>query len=156
MAKLARWQPVTELERWFDRFDHMFDRMLARFFRDWERDFWGLDWWRERWVPAMEVSETSDAYIVRVDLPGVKTADIEVTLQDDILTIKGKRERSEERKDETVHFIERSRGEFVRSLRVPTDVKVDAIEASYKDGVLEVRLPKSEESKPRRIEVKTA
>ncbi len=152
MAKLARWQPITELERWFDRFD----RMLTRFFRDWERDFWGLDWWRERWVPAMEVSETSDAYIVRVELPGVKTDDIEVTLQEDILTIKGKRERSEERKDETIHFVERSYGEFVRSLRIPTDVKVDAVEASYKDGVLEVRLPKSEESKPRRIEVKAA
>ncbi len=156
MAKLARWQPITELERWFDRFDHMFDRMLGRFFREWERDFWGLDWWREQWVPAMEVSETPDAYIVRVELPGVKTEDIEVTLQDDILTIKGKRERSEERKDETLHFMERSYGEFVRSLRIPADVKADAIEASYKDGVLEVHLPKSEESKPRRIEVKVA
>jgi len=86
MAKLARWQPITEVERWFDRFDRLFDRMLTRFFRDLERDFWGLDWWRERWVPAMEVSETPDAYIVRVELPGVKTEDIEVTLQDDILT----------------------------------------------------------------------
>ena len=156
MAKLARWQPITEVERWFDRFDRLFDRMISRFFRDLERDFWGLDWRWERWVPAMEVSETPDAYIVRVELPGVKTEDIEVTLQDDILTIKGKRERSEERKDETVHFVERSYGEFVRSLRIPTDVKVDAVEASYKDGVLEIRLPKSEESKPRRIEVKAA
>lgn len=154
MAKLARWQPITELERWFDRFDRMFDRMLARFFRDGERYFEGLDWWRERWVPAMEVSETSDAYIVRVELPGVKTEDIEVTLQNDTLTIRGKRERSEERKDETIHFVERSYGEFVRSLRIPNDVNVDAVEASYKDGVLEVRLPKSEESRPRRIEVK--
>jgi HSP20 family protein len=156
MAKLARWQPITEVERWFDRFDRLFDRMISRFFRDLERDFWGLDWRWERWVSAMEVSETPDAYIVRVELPGVKTEDIEVTLQDDILTIKGKRERSEEHKDETVHFVERAYGEFVRSLRIPTDVKVDAIEASYKDGVLEIRLPKSEESKPRRIEVKAA
>jgi HSP20 family protein len=156
MAKLARWQPITEVERWFDRFDRLFDRMISRFFRDLERDFWGLDWRWEQWVPAMEVSETPDAYIVRVELPGVKTEDIEVTLQDDILTIKGKRERSEEHKDETVHFVERAYGEFVRSLRIPTDVKVDAVEASYKDGILEIRLPKSEESKPRRIEVKAA
>jgi HSP20 family protein len=156
MSKLARWQPITEVERWFDRFDRLFDRMISRFFRDLERNFWGLDWRWEQWVPAMEVSETSDAYIVRVELPGVKTEDIEVTLQDDILTIKGKRERSEEHKDETVHLVERAYGEFVRSLRIPTDVKVDAVEASYKDGVLEIRLPKSEESKPRRIEVKAA
>jgi len=156
MAKLARWQPITEVERWFDRFDRLFDRMISRFFRDLERNFWGLDWRWEQWVPAMEVSETSDVYIVRVELPGVKTEDIEVTLQDDILTIKGKRERSEEHKDETVHLVERAYGEFVRSLRIPTDVKVDAVEASYKDGVLEIRLPKSEESKPRRIEVKAA
>jgi HSP20 family protein len=156
MAKLARWQPITEVERWFDRFDRLFDRMISRFFRDLERDFWGLDWRWEQWVPAMEVSETPDAYIVRVELPGVKTEDIEVTLQDDILTIKGKRERSEEHKDETVHFVERAYGEFVRSLRIPTDFKVDAVEASYKDGILEIRLPKSEESKPRRIEVKAA
>lgn len=156
MAKLARWQPITEVERWFDRFDRLFDRMLNRFFRDWERDFWGLTWRHEQWVPAMEVAETPDAYTVRVELPGVKTHDIEVTLQDDILTIKGKRERSEEHKDEKVHLVERSYGEFVRSLRIPTDVKIDAVEASYKDGVLEVRLPKSEEIKPRRIEVKVA
>ncbi|MFN3421029.1 MAG: Hsp20/alpha crystallin family protein [Armatimonadota bacterium] len=156
MAKLARWQPITEVERWFDRFDRLFDRMLNRFFRDWERDFWNLTWRHEQWVPAMEVSETPDAYIVRAELPGVKTDDIEVTIQDDILTIRGKRERSEEHKDEKVHFVERSYGEFVRSLRIPTDVKVDAVEASYKDGILEVRLPKSEESKPRRIEVKVA
>lgn len=156
MAKLMRWQPITEVERWFDRFDRLFDRMLNRFFRDWERDFWGLTWRHEQWIPAMEVSETPDAYIVRVELPGVKTDDIEVTIQDDILTIKGKRERSEERKDERIHFVERSYGEFARSLRIPTDVKVDAVEASYKDGVLEVRLPKSEENKPRRIEVKVA
>lgn len=156
MAKLARWQPITELERWFDRFDRMFDRMLTRLLRDWEHSFWGLESWRERWVPAMEVSETSDAYIIRIELPGMKTEDIEVTLQDDILTVRGKRERSEERKDETIHFVERSYGEFVRSLRIPADVNVNAIEASYKDGILEVHLPKSEERKPRRIEVKVA
>ncbi len=155
MAKLARWQPITELERWFDQFDRMFDRMLERFFREWERP-WGLERRWTIWSPAVEVVETSDAYIVRAELPGVKPEDIEVTLQDDILTIRGKRERSEERKDETIHIVERAYGEFARSLRIPADVKAEAVEATYKDGILEVRLPKSEESKPRRIEVKAA
>lgn len=155
-AKLARWQPITELERWFDQFDRMFDRMLARFFRDFDWAIEEYGWWHRQWLPPMEVSETSDAYIIRVEVPGVKAEDIEITLQDDVLTIKGKRERSEERKDEVVHFVERSYGEFTRSFRVPTDVKVDNIKATYKDGVLEVRLPKDETSKPRRIEVKAA
>lgn len=156
MAKLARWQPITELERWFDQFDRMFDRMLARFFRDFD---WAIEedgLWHRQWLPPMEISETPDAYIVSVELPGVKAEDIEVTLQDDVLTIKSKRERSKEQKDEVVHLVERSYGEFARSLCIPADVKVDAIEASYKDGVLEIRLPKEETRKPRRIEVKAA
>lgn len=153
MAKLAPWRPIVEMERWFDRVDRLFDRVLNRFFRQIDRDFWMLD---QQWVPAMEVSETPDAYIVRVELPGVKREDIEVTLQDDILTIKGKKERSEEHKSEEMHFAERVYGEFVRSLRIPSDVKTDAIEASYKDGVLEIRLSKDERKKPRRIEVKVA
>jgi HSP20 family protein len=153
MAKLARWTPLTtELDRWFDRFD----RMVERLFRDLERDFWRLDWRWERWVPPMEVSETADAYIVRLEIPGVRPQDIEVTLHDGVLTIKGKRERAEEQKGETYHLVERAYGEFVRSFELPGTVKEDAIEATYKDGVLELRLPKSEESKPRRIEVKAA
>lgn len=156
MAKLARWKPITELEGWFDKFGQVFDRMLSILSHDLDRNFWSWDWRLERWMPAMEFSETSNAYIVRVEVPGIKAEDIEVTLQDNILTIKGKRERSKERKDEIIHFVERAYGEFVRSTRIPDDVKFDEVEATYKDGVLEVRLPKTEESKPRRIEVKIA
>lgn len=152
MAKLARWQPITELERWFDRMDRLFDR----FFRDFERSFWRMDWQWERWMPPMEVSETDDAYLVRLEVPGIKPEDVEVTLQGGALTIRGKRERRDEQKGETYHLVERAYGEFVRSLQLPGDVKEDAVEATYKDGILELHLPKSETSKPRRIEVKTA
>ncbi len=155
MAKLARWQPITEVERWLDRVDRLFDRMLDRFFRDWEREFWELEPRWMTWAPAMDISETADAYIVRAEVPGVKPEDLEVTVQDKLLTIRGKREGFAEQKGETYHLVERAYGEFTRSLLLPTDVKTEAIEASYKNGVLEVRLPKSEESKPRRIEVKT-
>ncbi len=155
MAKLTRWQPITEVERWLDRMDRLFDRMLDRFFRDWEREFWGLEPRWTTWAPAMDIAETADAYIVRAEVPGVKPEDLEVTVQDNLLTIRGKRERSTEQKGETYHLVERAYGEFTRSLLLPADVKTEAIEASYKNGVLEVRLPKSEESKPRRIEVKT-
>ncbi|GBC99880.1 Spore protein SP21 [bacterium HR17] len=153
MAKLARWQPfATDLDRWFDEVDRAFDRMLARFFRDLR---W--DWDRGRqWLPPMEVAETADAYIVRLEVPGVRPEDIEVTLQDGVLTVRGKRERHDEQKGETYHLVERAYGEFVRSLELPGTVKEDAIEATYKDGILELRLPKSEESKPRRIAVKAA
>ncbi len=160
MAKLARWQPITEVERWFDRmdrwFDHLFKRTMDRFFHDWDGEFWKLESSQRVWMPALDISETPDAYIVRVEVPGVKAEDLEVSLQDNTLTIRGKRERSEERKEETYHWVERSYGEFTRSLALPSDVKVDAIDATYRNGVLEIRLPKSEESKPHRIEVKSA
>ncbi len=152
MAKLTRWHPITGLERWFDRMDRLFDRFFGSL--DW--DFWRLDWQGERWMPPMEVSETDDAYLIRLEVPGIKPEDVEVTLQDGVLTVRGKRERQDEQKGETYHLVERAYGEFVRSLQLPGDVKEDAAEATYKDGVLELRLPKSETSKTRRIEVKAA
>ncbi|MCS7264268.1 MAG: Hsp20/alpha crystallin family protein [Armatimonadetes bacterium] len=156
MAKLAQWKPTIELERWFDRFDRSLEKLLSDFLGDLDRNFWSWSRKLERLTPAIEITETSDSYIVQVEVPGVKVEDIEVTLQDDILTIKGKRERSEERKDEIVHWVERAYGEFSRSIRIPSDVKIDEVEATYKDGILKVRLPRTEESKPRRIEVKVA
>lgn len=156
MTKLARWQPITEVEQWFDRVDRLFDRLIDRFFRDFDRAFRGMDLRWERWIPAMDVSEKEDAYLIRLEVPGVKPEDIEVTLHGGVLTIKGKRDRTDEQKGETYHWQERIYGEFVRSLRLPEDVKEEAVEAHYRDGVLELRLPKAEESKPRRIAVKGA
>ncbi|MCS6858856.1 MAG: Hsp20/alpha crystallin family protein [Abditibacteriales bacterium] len=149
MAGLARWKPFEEMLSLRERMDRLFDELWRDpFFSGWEVG--------RTWAPALDFSETKDDYIVRLEAPGVKQGDIEVTLQNNVLTIQGKRERSEEHKDETVHRVERVYGSFSRSLTIPSGVKVDDISATYKDGILEIRLPKSEESKPKKIELKSA
>ena len=106
-------------------------------------------------TPPMEVVETADAYIVRLEIPGVRPEDIEVTLTGDTLTIKGKRERSEEQEDETYHLTERAYDEFVRSITLPSAVDPENISVDYKDGVLELRLPKAQKELSRRIPINT-
>ncbi|MGD8370711.1 MAG: Hsp20/alpha crystallin family protein [Syntrophobacterales bacterium] len=112
-------------------------------------------WAGEReWLPAFDVSETDAEIIVKAELPGMDVKDIDITLTDGLLTIKGERKMEKEDKKENYHRIERQFGSFSRSLNLGVTVKGDAIDASYKDGVLTVTLPKAEENKPKRIEVK--
>jgi len=143
MANLVRRSPRD----WFNLFDRLIEEALD-IFRE-EGDWRG-------WSPPMEVAETEDAYIVRLEVPGVRPEDIEVTLTGNTLTIKGKRERSEEQKGETYHLIERAYGEFVRSFTLPSTVDPEGISADYKDGVLELRLPKTQKELPRRIPINRA
>lgn len=104
-------------------------------------------------VPPVDVEETADAYLIRADLPGVPQKDVKVTLTDDTLTIRG--ERQHEAK-QGMHRVERRSGSFERSFTLATPVRADGIEAVYRDGVLEVRVPKAEEAKPREIPVRVA
>jgi HSP20 family protein len=113
-------------------------------------------WEGEReWVPAFDVSETEEALIVKAELPGIEVKDIDITLTDGLLTIKGEKKRETEDTRENYHRIERRYGSFSRTLNLRQEVKAEAIEASYKDGVLTVSLPKGEEHQPKRIEVKS-
>ncbi len=114
-------------------------------------DFWTGE---REWLPAFDVSETEKEVIVKAELPGMDVKDIDITLTDGLLTIKGERKMEKEDKEENYHRIERRFGSFSRSLNLGIKVKADAIDASYKDGVLTVTLPKSEENKPKKIEVK--
>jgi HSP20 family protein len=106
------------------------------------------------WLPAFDVSETEDEVIVKAELPGMDVKDIDITLTDGLLTIKGERKMEKEDKREDYHRIERQFGSFSRSLNLGLNVKADSIDAGYKDGILTVTLPKAEENKPKRIEVK--
>ena len=113
-------------------------------------------WTEERqWMPAFDVSETANAIVVKAELPGMDVKDIDIALTDGLLTIKGERKLEKEDKKEDYHRIERQFGSFSRSLNLGHRVKADAIEAAYKDGILTVTLPKTEESKPKKIEVKS-
>jgi HSP20 family protein len=106
------------------------------------------------WTPAVDIAETANEYVVKVELPGVNKNDVKITTQDNILTIRGEKKEEKETKESNFHRVERSYGSFQRSFPLPGSIKNDKIEASYKDGILEILLPKAEESKTRTIEVK--
>jgi HSP20 family protein len=105
------------------------------------------------WMPPLDVLENSDEIIVRADVPGMKSDEIDLSISGDILQIKGERKREIEREDENYHAIERGYGRFSRQITLPAPAKVDAIAASYRDGVLTVRLPKIGEKKTGRVKV---
>lgn len=115
-------------------------------------DFWTTE---KGWMPAFDVSETENEIVVKAELPGMDVKDIDIALTDGLLTIKGERKMEKEDKEENYHRIERRFGSFSRSLNLGTKVRADGIEAGYKDGILTVTLPKAEESKPKKIEVKS-
>ena len=105
------------------------------------------------WVPPLDILEDKDDVIVKVDIPGMKPDEIDLSISGDVLHIRGERKREMEREDENYHTIERGYGKFNRQIPLPTSVNTDGIKASYKDGVLIVRLPKLEKSKVGEIKV---
>ena len=105
------------------------------------------------WAPALDIAERKDAYLVAVELPGVKLDDLQITLEDGLLTIQGERQFTSESSEEQYHRVERSSGAFRRSITLPAHVMTDAVEASMEDGVLRILVPKADEAKPKRIQV---
>lgn len=108
------------------------------------------------WSPRLDVSETDSAIEILADLPGMDKKDINVSLEDDLLVIKGERKEEKEQKDKQYHTIERRTGSFYRALRLPVEVEIDKSEANFKDGVLKLKLPKSKDTKKKaaQIEIK--
>jgi len=99
------------------------------------------------WTPAVDIAEHDDEYLVKVELPGVNKEDVKITIESNVLTIREKRNRKRETKKENYHRVERNYGSFQRSFTLPSTVKSEKIDASYKDGILSVSLPKAEEAK---------
>jgi HSP20 family protein len=138
--------------REFALMDREMEDMIRRFFGESPRRVLG-----ERgggWLPAMDVVERKEEILVRADLPGLTEKDIEVTVQQGVLTLKGERKAEAEEKEDTVYLDERPVGPFVRTLTLPADVDQEKIEARFKNGVLEVRLHKTREARTRKIEIK--
>ena len=106
------------------------------------------------WVPALDISERKDAYLVTVELPGVAFDDLQITLEDGLLTIQGERHFNNDASDQQFHRVERRYGAFRRAITLPAHVLADAVEASVEDGVLQILVPKAEEAKPKRIQVR--
>ena len=105
------------------------------------------------WAPALDISERTDAYLVTVELPGVKLDDLQITLEDGLLTIQGERHFAHDSSEEQFHRVERSSGAFRRSITLPAQVVADAVQAWMEDGVLRMLVPKAEEAKAKRIQV---
>jgi HSP20 family protein len=108
------------------------------------------------WSPTVDIFDKGGEVVIHADLPGIKKEDIDVRVENNLLTIRGKKERKEEVKEEGYFRTERTFGAFSRSFSLPNTVEVGKIQADYKDGVLTLRLPKAEEAKPRQIEVKVS
>jgi HSP20 family protein len=145
-------RPFMDLPRW----DRDMERMMGDFFSR-------RPWWPERWfktermeltAPAVDLYEEKDDIVVKAELPGIEKNNIEVNLTDHTLTIKGEKKKEEEIKEKNYYRAERSYGSFVRTLELPRDVHTDKVKATFKNGILEVRLPKTEEAKAKEVKVK--
>ncbi len=117
-------------------------------------NFWNDEPSITNWSPSVDIAEGKDEFTVKVELPGIDKKDVKVTVQDNVLMIQGEKKQESETKEKNYHRVERSFGSFARSFRLPSLVKADKIEAQYKDGILSITLPKSEEAKAKEIEVK--
>ena len=108
---------------------------------------------QQRWVPAMDLVEADDEFVLKADLPGLTEDDVSIEVRDNALTISGERKSESEQKGRGWYRVEREFGRFSRSLTLPEGVNADSIGASFENGVLEVRIPKPEQPKPRRIQI---
>jgi HSP20 family protein len=153
MNRLMRREDRTPLARW-GLWDNDFDRVFQSFLSPmrWVEEARGEDLF-----PAMDVKERDDEFVIVADMPGVKKEDIDVTLENGILTISAEtKSDTEEKEGERVLRRERRYGKYVRSLRLGTQIDEKGVKANYKDGVLELTLPKAEEVKPKKISVEVA
>ena len=106
------------------------------------------------WAPALDISERKDAYLVTVELPGLKAEDLDITMEDGLLTIQGERHFAHDSSEQQFHRVERRYGAFRRSITLPAHAMAEGIQASFEDGVLQILVPKAEEAKPKRIQVR--
>jgi HSP20 family protein len=145
---LIRWEPVREIQT----MQNEMNRLFNTFHNSPSRGNGGQAVAR-RWIPAMDVVETDDQFVLRADLPGMSEQDVNIEVEDNVLTISGERKAEHEKKGEGYYRVERSWGAFSRSLTLPEGVDAEGIQASFDSGVLEVRIPKPEQQKPRKVQI---
>ncbi len=142
---LARWDPFREMLQMRRTMDRLIDGSLT------ENDFG-----QSEWSLPLDVVEKDNEYVVKASLPGIKPEDIDVTLDKGLLTIKGQVQDESDKEEGQYHLRERRFGMFSRTIQLPTSVNADQIQADYKDGILMLTLPKTEEVKPKKIAIKHA
>lgn len=144
--KLTVWDPFREMEDLLDRYARSSRRSLSK--KD-DGSILSGDW-----MPTVDIDEKTDEYIIKAELPGVKKEDVKVSIENGVLTIKGEKKTEKEEKNKKSHLVECSYGSFIRSFTLPSGIQSDKIDAQYKDGILTLLVPKSEEVKPKQIDVK--
>jgi HSP20 family protein len=153
MTSLTRWEPLREMAE----MRRNMDRMMERFFD--EPFFANFATWTPRengaWSLPLDLAEDAESYVVKASLPGINPDEIEITLTDNVLTIKGENKEESESKESNWHVRERRYGSFMRSVTLPAPIEADKVEATNEHGVLTLRLPKAEAVKPKKIVVKT-
>lgn len=138
------WAPLDEAEKWFeDIFKRPFPFMLSR----------GRMHEMEGIVPSIDMFEEKNEVVIKVELPGMKKEDIDISLTDNIITLSGEKKKEETVAKKNYYRVERSEGSFKRSFRLPAEVKTDKANANFKDGVLEIRLPKTEEAIRQKVKI---
>jgi HSP20 family protein len=147
---LLRVDPSRELEEMRERFARLLGRLPVR--QENGKEMMAV----ADWTPAVDISEDNKEYVIKAEVPEVKKDDVKVMVQDGVLIIQGERKQEKEEKGKKYHRIERTCGTFVRSFAVPDDADETKVMAEFKDGLLNIHLPKSEKAKPRAIEVKVA
>jgi HSP20 family protein len=144
--RITKWQPYSDLASMYDRWNRIFgEEMLDESTKN------GLA--PSAWRPMTDIYETKDGYVFKIELPGFKKEDIKVEFSGDTLTLSGERKQEEETKNENVHRLERSYGMFERSFTIPRNVDAKKIDATLKDGLLMLTIPKAEEAKTKAIPV---
>ncbi len=141
--QITRWEPFRNFLSLRDNFDGLFENFFGRMPME-RQDFW---------LPTVDIVENNGNIEVKVELPGMNKDDIKITIKNNMLRLSGERKQEEETKEKTFHRIERYFGKFCRTIQLPADIDADKIKAQYKDGVLNITLPKPKSMKPKEIEV---
>lgn len=149
MVTLTRWNPTADTSNLSQRMERFFDEMVGRGMRTSEERSL-----RGSWAPAINILEREEAMVITADLPGLKAEDVEVTVEEGTLTIRGERKLDELSEGETYHRVERLYGVFERSFTLPSSIDVERIDARFANGEMILNLPKREESKPRSVKIK--
>lgn len=145
MATLVRWEPFREFAA--------LQNEMSRLVNNWAGSEGAGNGESRSWVPSVDVWETDSDVVYAFDLPGIPEDKISVEVEEGALTVTGERERTEKTESDRFYRYERRFGSFARTIGLPQGVKEDAIKADYRDGVLEIRVPKPEQAKPRRIQI---
>jgi len=143
--KLTKWDPFREMENMFDRYTKVLN---------WPRGGSQEMMTTDDWAPRVDIAETDKEFIINAEIPDVKKEDVKVMVDNGILTISGERKQEKEEKGKKFHRVERFYGSFSRSFTLPNNVDESKIEASFKDGMLNLTVPKTEETKPKALDVK--